>query len=589
MGFIEIKDLSFNYYSYDELNDQKLLFKALDNINLSIEEGSFVAILGHNGSGKSTIAKHFTGILKGSEGEVLVEGISTRDDNKIWNIKNKIGIVFQNPDNQIVATVVEDDVAFGAENLGLPREDIRERVDFALKSVNMYEHRDQNISNLSGGQKQRVAIAGILAMQPKCIVLDEPTAMLDPSGRKEVIETIKKLNKDKGITIILITHFMEEVIDADRLIVMEKGKVVLDGEPLSVFKNIDMLKEIKLDIPEALDIANSLNKLGHDVPLDTLSLEELSNSLVNLGITEYNVNFCEDSVENEQDVKLELKNISHTYSKDTAFEKTALRDINLSIYDGDFLGIIGHTGSGKSTLIQMLNALIKPTDGEIYLNRNNIYKSKTPLKEVRQKVGVVFQYPEYQLFEETIYKDVAFAPTNMGLSEDEINKRVVQSLDIVSIDKSYYEKSPFELSGGEKRRVAIAGILAMQPDVLVFDELTAGLDPFSREEVLSQIKSMQENLDNTIVLVSHSMEDVAKVCNRVFVLSGGNSVICDTIRNVFKKGELLESIGLDVPKFSKLFQIINSKGYNFQTDIYTLEECVKVLDYGLKNGHKGVI
>ena len=578
MKFLQIKNLSFNYVSHNEETGEKTSYKAIDNISLDIEEGSFVAILGHNGSGKSTLAKHLSGILKGHQGEVLVEGLSTTDEKNMWDIRKKVGMVFQNPDNQIVATIVEDDVAFGAENLGLEREEIKKRIDFGLNAVNMQDFRHSTTSNLSGGQKQRIAIAGILAMEPKCIVLDEPTAMLDPRGRKEVIETIKKLNKEKGITIVLITHYMEEVIDADRLIIMEKGKVVLDDIPLNVFKNVEKIKELKLDVPESMEIIYNLNKKGHNIPLDSLSIEDLAKKLINIGFNKSIYEHIENNIEQEQEEKIKLKDIKYIYSPKTVFEKIALDNINLTINKGDFLGIIGHTGSGKSTLIQMFNALIKPSFGQVYINREEIYSNNKPLKDIRQKVGVVFQYPEYQLFEETVYKDVAFAPINMGLSKEEVDKRVKEALNTVFIDESYYNKSPFELSGGEKRRVAIAGILAMKPEVLIFDELTAGLDPYGREEILSQIKYMQQKLDTTIVLVSHSMDDVSKTCNKVFVLNNGNTALNGMVTQVFENGKMLESIGLDIPKCSKLFHILNENGFNFNTNIFTIDKCVDILN-----------
>ena len=578
MKFIQIENLSYDYVSYNQETNEKTTYKALDNVSLDIEQGSFVAILGHNGSGKSTLAKHLSGILKGTSGEVLVDNMSTNDDSNLWDIRKTVGTVFQNPDNQLVATIVEDDIAFGPENLGIEREEIKKRIDLALKAVSMEDFRYSQTSSLSGGQKQRVAIAGILAIEPKCIVLDEPTAMLDPKGRKEVIETIKRLNKEKGITIVLITHYMEEVIDADRLIIMEKGKVALDDTPLNVFKNVEQIKGFKLDVPEAMEIAYKLNKKGHKIPNDSLSIENLSKNLLNIGFKEDLYQNIENT-ERGSDEIIRLENISHVYNKDTVFEKKALDNINLTINKDDFLGVIGHTGSGKSTLIQIFNTLIKASFGNLYINREEIYKSKKPLKDIRQKIGVVFQYPEYQLFEETVYKDVAFAPTNMGLDKDEIDKRVKEALDLVFIDESYYNKSPFELSGGEKRRVAIAGILAMKPDVLVFDELTAGLDPFGREEMLSQIKNMK---DTTIVLVSHSMDDVSKTCNKVVVLNKGNIVLNDIVTKVFQNGDMLEEIGLDIPKCSKLFHLLNQNGYNFNTNIFNIDACVEVLHKTLK-------
>ncbi|MGB9779962.1 energy-coupling factor transporter ATPase [Caldanaerobacter sp.] len=247
----------------------------LKDINLQFEKGQFIGIIGHNGSGKSTLAKHFNALLLPTKGNVYVKNMDTKDAKYLWDIRQTAGLVFQNPDNQIVAAIVEEDVAFGPENLGIPPEEIRKRVEYALKAVGMWEYKDFPPHMLSGGQKQRVAIAGIIAMKPECIVLDEPTAMLDPIGRKEVISTIKKLNKEEGITVILITHFMEEVVDADRVIVMDDGRVVLDGTPREVFKEVEFLKKIGLDVPQVTELAHQLKKEGINIPSDILTIEEM--------------------------------------------------------------------------------------------------------------------------------------------------------------------------------------------------------------------------------------------------------------------------------------------------------------------------
>jgi energy-coupling factor transport system ATP-binding protein len=248
---------------------------ALDKINLAINKGEFIVIIGHNGSGKSTLAKHLNALLSPTGGTVIVKGMDTRDGKLTWEIRQTAGMVFQNPDNQLVATVVEEDVAFGPENLGIPPKVIRERVDEALRIVNMSEYASFAPHLLSGGQKQRVAIAGIIAMRPECIILDEPTAMLDPVGRKEVMDTIKRLNKTENITIIHITHFMEEAVDADRVFVMESGKVMLQGRPKEVFKQVELIKKIGLDVPQVTELAYRLNKEGFEIPLDILTVEEM--------------------------------------------------------------------------------------------------------------------------------------------------------------------------------------------------------------------------------------------------------------------------------------------------------------------------
>lgn len=254
MDLIRFENVDFTYKSEDE-NDVTVL----RDFNLNVEQGSFVALLGHNGSGKSTVAKLANGILFPEKGCVYVDGQQVTDDDSVFDIRKKVGMVFQNPDNQIVASIVEEDVAFGAENLGLPPDEIRIRVDDALKRVGMYEHKDKAPHKLSGGQKQRVAVAGIIAMKPKCIMLDEPTAMLDPSGRREVVETIKMLNREEGITIILITHYMDEAVQADRVVVIDNGEIRLDGTPNDVFKNVDRLKSMGLDVPQSAELIHNMN------------------------------------------------------------------------------------------------------------------------------------------------------------------------------------------------------------------------------------------------------------------------------------------------------------------------------------------
>ncbi len=273
MNIIEFKNVDFSYFVDESDGEQSANpstreIPVLKNFNLNIEKGSFVAILGHNGSGKSTVAKLTNGILFPVSGSVTVDGIQTKEDDSIFDVRRRVGMVFQNPDNQIVSSIVEEDVAFGVENLGIPSDECRKRVDEALKTVGMYEFRDHSPSKLSGGQKQRVAVAGIIAMKPECIVLDEPTAMLDPSGRKEVIKTITKLNREENITIVLITHYMDEAVKADRIVVIDKGSIKLDGTPKKVFANAQMLKSLQLDVPQSTDLINELNIKTDDTVLD---------------------------------------------------------------------------------------------------------------------------------------------------------------------------------------------------------------------------------------------------------------------------------------------------------------------------------
>ena len=275
MDIIQAKKLSYDYISLDDEGKENGRFRAVDGVDLDIEAGDFIAILGHNGSGKSTLAKHINALLLPTEGTLVVDGMDTAAEDEIWKIRQSAGMVFQNPDNQIIGTIVDEDVAFGPENLGVPEEEIWKRVEKSLKSVGMWEYRSHSPNRLSGGQKQRVAIAGVVAMQPKCIVLDEPTAMLDPNGRKEVIDTVLELNRTQKVTIILITHYMEEVIRADHVIVMDQGKVVLQGTPREVFSETEKMKKLRLDVPQVTLLADELRKEGFDLPKGILTEEEL--------------------------------------------------------------------------------------------------------------------------------------------------------------------------------------------------------------------------------------------------------------------------------------------------------------------------
>ena len=279
MAIIETRDLVFDYIRRDEEGNVEGITTAVDNVSLSVKQGDFVAILGHNGSGKSTLAKHFNAILYPTEGTVFVDGMDTRDDEKLWDVRREAGMVFQNPDNQIIGQIVEEDVGFGPENLGVPTEEIWQRVEESLKAVGMYEFRKYAPGKLSGGQKQRVSIAGVIAMHPKCIVLDEPTAMLDPLGRKEVIRAVRALNDVEGITIILITHYMEEIIHADKVFVMDQGKVALQGTPREIFSQVEKLKELRPDVPQVTMLAHELREKGLDIPEGILTKEELIEAL----------------------------------------------------------------------------------------------------------------------------------------------------------------------------------------------------------------------------------------------------------------------------------------------------------------------
>ncbi len=578
MNIIEVENVSFDYISRDEDGKEISRSPVLKDISLSVPEGQFLAILGHNGCGKSTLAKHFNAILTPTAGKVTVAGIDTSDEERLFDIRQTVGMVFQNPDNQLVATIVEEDVAFAPENMGVPQPEIRRRVDEALKQVDMYEYREHAPHQLSGGQKQRVAIAGVIAMQPKCIVMDEPTAMLDPKGRREVMNTIHALNKEKGITVVLITHYMDEAAQADRVVVMDGGKIIMDNVPKKIFSRVKELRAVGLDVPQVTELCDMLIEKGVDISPEIIHEQECAEALFRLtgGRSAVIPPKPEEPVEDNRPVVLTADKVTYKYSVGTPFEKTAVDSVDLEIREGEFVGIIGHTGSGKSTLIQHFNGLVKPTSGHVLVDCADIWGKGVNIRDIRFKVGLVFQYSEHQLFEETVAKDIAYGPKNMGLTEEEIKQRVVsaaESMDIVKL----LNKSPFELSGGQQRRVALAGVLAMDPEVLILDEPAAGLDPKGRDKILGQIKQYHEKYGKTILLVSHSMEDIVKYAGKVLVMNKSRLFCYDTVDRVFARTEELAKIGLDVPQVTRMSHILKSLGTDIGNDIYTTERAAERL------------
>lgn len=581
MSMIKTDNLIFEYEKRDEEGNVIGTHRAIDEVNLDIEPGQFIAILGHNGSGKSTLAKHMNAILVPSGGTMWVDGKDTKEEENLWDVRQTAGMVFQNPDNQIIGTVVEEDVGFGPENLGVSTEEIWQRVEKSLSAVGMIEYRHHSPNKLSGGQKQRVAIAGVVAMCPKCIVLDEPTAMLDPNGRKEVLRTVEELRKREHVTVILITHYMEEVIGADRVIVMDQGHVVMDGTTREIFSQVELLKKYRLDVPQVTMLAHGLKQRGLDIKEGILTTNELIEALEKVGDWRQNqkktyVGHAETVVKKEKKENpiLKLEHIEYVYSSGTAYEKRALKDINLDIYEGEFVGVIGHTGSGKSTMIQHLNGLMKATSGALYYNGENIYDEKYNLRQLRNNVGLVFQYPEHQLFEIDVLTDVCFGPKNQELTEEECKKRAIEALELVGLSEKYYDTSPFDLSGGQKRRVAIAGVLAMRPKVLVLDEPTAGLDPKGRDEILDQIAYLQKERNLTVILVSHSMEDIAKYVDRIVVMNKGRKMYDGEPKEVFAHYKELEKVGLAAPQVTYIMHALSEKGMHVNTEVTTIEEAV---------------
>jgi energy-coupling factor transport system ATP-binding protein len=437
----------------------------------------------------------------------------------------------------------------------------------------MSEFREHATHQLSGGQKQRVAIAGVLAMRPKCIVLDEATAMLDPRGRGEVLEAVHRLNRELGITVLLITHHMREAIDADRVVVFSDGFLLADGTPQTVFSATDILDSAGLGVPDTVSLSEALG-----LPLTELTVEQCAQSI----FTKLNVSAdrlisippttaTASAPYAAKDALLVTEQLRHLYSADTPFATEALKSIDFSLERGMFAGLIGHTGSGKSTFIQHLNGLLKPTGGRVLLNGADIWGNGKVPASVRAKVGLVFQYPEYQLFEETVYKDIAFGPRNMKLPEREIDERVKEAAAFVGLTPGLLEKSPFALSGGEKRRAAIAGVLAMRPDALILDEPTAGLDPAGSEMILLNLRAYREATGCTLLLVTHSMEEIAEFAGRIFVFNDGGIEASGNAEEIFAGAARLREIGLDVPEVTQVVIRLRELGVDIPPSAHTVQ------------------
>ena len=598
---IECRGVSFSYDG---------AVPALDGVDLNIEDGEFFCILGGNGSGKSTFAKHLNALLQPDAGTVCVNGMDASDPELVYDIRSTAGMVFQNPDDQLVATLVEEDVAFGPENLGVESAQIAQRVREALKAVGLVGFERHETHALSGGQKQRVALAGVLAMEPRVLILDEASSMLDPRGRKGLMKACRVLH-DRGMTIVMITHFMEEASEADRVAVFRAGRVAMLGTPEEILTRADELAQLNLDMPASCCLGMELRAKGVPVHAQVREVDMVAEiaqtyaersgagTVGQSSAPQSEIVGGTVSASNEDDVPepvIELSHVSYSYSlsarerrrwrkRSAVADKSnkqalwgndpsspwALRDVSLTVRRGEFLGLAGHTGSGKSTLVQHLNGLIRPQEGSVRALGLDL-SNKKDAAAVKAKVGVVFQYPERQLFAETVAQDVAFGPHNLGLPQDEVDRRVESSLSRVGLDLSTVgDKSPFELSGGQQRRVAFAGVLAMEPEVLVLDEPMAGLDPAARRDFLELIDRLHRD-GLTVVMVSHSMDDLANCCDRIVAMNEGAVFAEGTPEQVFAHADELKSIGLGVPAAQRMALALAEAGVPLRRGgLYTVE------------------
>lgn len=591
---------------------------ALSDVSCSIAKGTYTAIIGPNGSGKSTLARHFNALLLPNFGKVTSFGIDSQTDSDLFELRRLVGMVFQNPDNQIIGTTVEEDMAFGPENLAIPAIEIRKRIQAALKLLKMENLAKKAPSNLSGGQKQKLAVGSILVMQPKALLLDEATSMLDPDMRRELLAFIRKLRLERSLTVVNVTHHLDELLTADKVLVLVKGHLMRAYRPLDLFNDDEMLSKLKLSLPGGVNLLKALLKVKGIDKLNLANLEsatiqahieaELA-SLTALQASALELMAIRLERENEAFIKslqanlvslqalstkdasqaaarelepsvattaretapdaamhslqreaepvskltsepvIKVRHLTYRYPEASKSAAPVLDDISFDVHKGEILAIVGHSGSGKSTLIMHLNALLKNEPEQVIVKGLDA-ANKANFLEIRKRVSMLFQYPEHQLFAESIYKDIAYGPTKLGYSADEVKALVKLACDMLGFTPDMFNKSPFELSGGQMRKVALAGIIAMWPDVFVLDEPAAGLDDRGRNEIFNYIKLLKK-LGKTIIVVSHNMEDVAEFADRVLIMKAGKVVKIAEPSEIFVEEAFLKANSLEQPALTK--------------------------------------
>lgn len=604
MSFIQVKKLGHKFNIKDKdgnVTGEKWAVKDMDFV---AHKGQIIAVLGRNGSGKSTFARHLNGLYAPNQGTVWIQGdsdvLDTSREDDLLAIRRAVGMIFQNPDNQMVGNTVVEDVGFGLENLGFQTEEIWERINEVLRLTGMEAYLERNVSHLSGGQKQRLAIASVMAMSPECIVMDEATAMLDPVGSRQILDTLYHLNREFGIAIIMITHRMEETVRADQIYVMDDGNVELIGAPYEIYPQVEKLEQLGLDslLPYKLlhelkvdysddkkfvkdldedaksalvdrkegllsvqDAADRIKACLHDKKLfDEKNLNEQNvlddidsyvNDTKNINKPEVaeQINSAQKDIpSSKNDILVEADNLEYSY-KDGAVLVPAVEQVSFQIRKGEILAVAGQTGSGKSTLLYMLNGIYRPMGGTLKVDGIDVGKTKN-LKELRKKIGFVFQYPEYQLFESTVLADVMYGALNFGMSKAEAEQAAREALALVNISEEYYEYSPFDLSGGQKKRVALAGILAYKPEILILDEPVAGMDPKAKRELFALIRRLHEERNITVIFVSHDMKDVYEIADRILVMGQGKLVYDGAVEQAFGTPEMVEKLGLEMPEMA---------------------------------------
>ncbi|MFC1802974.1 ABC transporter ATP-binding protein [Thermoproteota archaeon] len=576
MGLIEIKNLSYTYPQAEK--------SALKKINLTIDQGEFILLTGPSGCGKTTFCRTLNGLIpKFYNGEmtgtVTVAGLDTADHSTM-ELAQHVGLIFQNPDNQIFALTVEKDIAFGLENLGKSKPEMWKEIDWAADVTGIQELRQRATHELSGGQKQRLTIASVLAMHPSIILMDEPTSFLDPVGAEHIFDVLDYLNRELGITIIIIEHRIDLAAKyVDRIIIFDKGEIRSDGKPVDILTDEDT-RLIGVGIPKILSLSKRFMDLNLFV-LPTLTADEFYNQIQS--------RLPEKTEKVKNKLPLDLQGLAGEYhhsplieAYDLYFEYTgdvrALDGVNLTINKGDYVAIMGENGAGKTTLVKHFNGLLRPKSGIVLYDGEDI--SNKSVAQLAQKIGLVFQNPDDQLFEETVEKEISFALHNFGMKEPLIDKRVNWALNLLDISQ-HKKKSPFTLSGGERKRVAMASVLAWDPDVLVLDEPTIGQD-YGQKERLRHFLMQFGTQGKTIVIVTHDVEFVADSQPKIVLMAGGKIRAEGTTKQIMMNTDMLKFCSVAQPEITRLFSKL--RDYGLPEDVVDVNEAYDLLNRKLREG-----
>jgi len=566
---LEIDDYSFWYPDGTQ---------ALREINLDIDEGELLTVMGRNGAGKTTLCLSVVGIIPNIfpgdiRGKINVMG-KNPIEHYVYEITKDIGLVLQDPESQIFTHSVLSEVVFAAENLGLPKDEILERANWALEIVGLKGFEKAHPKNLSGGQKQRLAIAAALVTKPKMLVLDEPTSQLDPVGTREVLSTLKKLKEEEGMTILMTEHKSDEITEiSDRIVVLEEGRIVEEGEPSEVLTNIEMLRKLKLKPPEIGEFYWELKERG--VSLEKLPVTLTEGESVLKKLFERGIIVAKDFTPNGQekayrDIIIEVEGVNFEYKTHPPVK--ALDNVSFKIRGGEFVGIIGKNGSGKTTLMKCLVGLLKPDSGKILFKGGEI--SNFTARERAKRIGLVLQNPDAQLFSLSVSQEIEFGLKNIGLTPEEVARRRDEVLKLVGLEQ-YKNLHPFQLSFGDRKKLAVASIVAMNPEVLIMDEPTTGQDHKGRYDICDLAKMLNER-GMTILMVTHDMDLVAKYTERVLVMDGGRVIFDGPTREAFKRVDILRQAGLMPPRITLLAR--SASNWGIRQDILSVEEFIRSLE-----------